>query len=38
MKSSISQINNSMESPSSRVDQIEDRLSGLEDKVDVLEE
>jgi hypothetical protein len=37
MKSSISQIKRAVESLSSRLDKIEDRLLGLNDKADVLE-
>jgi prefoldin subunit 5 len=37
MKSSVSQIKNSAERLSSRLEQIEDRTSGYEDKIDVLE-
>jgi hypothetical protein len=37
MKSLISQIKNSLKSLGSRLDHVEDRLYGLEDKVDELE-
>jgi hypothetical protein len=37
MKSSMSQIQNSVESLCSRLDQMEDKTSGLEYKVDVVE-
>jgi hypothetical protein len=33
MKSSISQIKHLVQGPTSRLDQVEDKLSGLEDKV-----
>jgi hypothetical protein len=36
-KISVRQIKNSVESLSSRLDQIEDRIPGLKDKVDLLE-
>jgi hypothetical protein len=36
MKSSLNQANNSVESLSSRLNQVEDRMSGPEDKVDII--
>jgi hypothetical protein len=36
MKSSVSQIKNTVECLFSKLDQIGDRISGLKDKVDVL--
>jgi chaperonin cofactor prefoldin len=36
-KSSLSQIKNIVESHSSRLEQVEDRISGLEDKINIKE-
>jgi phage shock protein A len=37
IKSSLNQIKNTGESHSSRLEQVEDRISGLEDKIDTKE-
>jgi hypothetical protein len=37
IKSSLNQIKNTGESPSNRLEQVEDRISGLEEKIDIKE-